>query len=154
MKRMCRTAALPTSTTREMRGTMTKTKKETIASGAIAAESTMTSDGPIIAVFDDWGSVAKAFTKAGATVLQVDTNKQAKRALEVADAIALTGGGDVAPERYGALNRHKRVYGVNADRDQREFKAVKKAMMKGLPMFGICRGRQLLNVANGGSLTR
>lgn len=117
-------------------------------------ESITTNDKPVIAVYDDWGSVSRALTTAGAIVLQVDTNRQSKQALKHADAIVLTGGGDVDPARYGALNRHRKVYGVNADRDAREFGAVKHGIANQLPMFGICRGLQLLNVAHGGSLTQ
>lgn len=106
---------------------------------------------PIIAVMHDWGSVAENFDHLGAIVLDVSLTSEVEPALKAADALVLTGGGDVDPNRYGA-EPHKQVYGVDANRDRQEFMAVKIAKRRRLPMFGICRGHQLLNVAHGGSL--
>jgi len=67
------------------------------------------------------------------------------------DGLLLTGGGDVDPRRYGQT-AHKETYGVSEDRDTVEFSAVRLARRYGLPIMGICRGAQVLNVAHGGSL--
>jgi putative glutamine amidotransferase len=69
------------------------------------------------------------------------------------DAIVLNGGGDVAPERYGA-ERLPRTDPADERRDTFELGLVRAALDRGLPMLGICRGMQLLNVALGGTLVQ
>jgi len=69
------------------------------------------------------------------------------------DGLLLAGGGDVDPERYGA-GPHPAVAGVDADRDETELALARWAAAEHKPLFGICRGAQVLNVALGGSLYR
>lgn len=71
--------------------------------------------------------------------------------LERLDGVLFTGGGDVAPERYGG-QPHPRVYDVDLDRDRVELKLVKLAVERQMPFLGICRGFQVINVALGGTL--
>ena len=66
------------------------------------------------------------------------------------DGVLLTGGGDVDPRLYGS-NPEKATL-VNRARDDFELALLKVAMEKKLPVLGICRGCQLLNVARGGTL--
>lgn len=66
-------------------------------------------------------------------------------------ALLLSGGGDVEPGRYGE-ERHPRTDGINADRDRQEMDLINEFMAAGRPVFGICRGLQILNVAFGGGL--
>lgn len=65
--------------------------------------------------------------------------------------LVLWGGVDINPERYG-----QRALGYtqqpNNQRDQQEFASVYRAVKDGTPIIGICRGAQLLCVANGGTL--
>ncbi len=68
------------------------------------------------------------------------------------DGLLLSGGGDVGPERYGDRERHPSLGGVSEARDQTELQLVRWAVRDRQPLFGICRGAQLLNVALGGSL--
>ena len=65
--------------------------------------------------------------------------------------LVLWGGVDINPERYGqrALSYTQQP---NNYRDQEEFAAVYKAVKDGTPIIGICRGAQLLCIANGGTL--
>src|SRR5207249_7851790 len=67
------------------------------------------------------------------------------------DGLLLLGGGDVEPSRYGA-KRHRRVYGVDPERDELEIGLVRAAVRAGIPTLGICRGPQVVNVAFGGTL--
>jgi putative glutamine amidotransferase len=69
------------------------------------------------------------------------------------DALLLTGGGDVAPERYGEA-RHPAVDGVAAERDAVEAALIDAALDRRMPVLAICRGMQMLNVALGGTLVQ
>jgi putative glutamine amidotransferase len=70
---------------------------------------------------------------------------------ESLDALVLQGGNDVAPESYGEtpINAHCRGDPV---RDQYEIALIHAFAKAGKPVFGICRGLQILNVAFGGTL--
>ena len=72
-------------------------------------------------------------------------------AVEVADALLLTGGGDIHPQLYGQ-SAHPSVKRVDTVRDATEALAVRQAVRRGVPILGICRGIQVLNVALGGTL--
>ena len=67
------------------------------------------------------------------------------------DALVLTGGVDVAPERYGETP-HPTVKRTEPARDTFETALLEAALSRDLPVLAICRGHQLLNVALGGSL--
>ena len=72
---------------------------------------------------------------------------------ERVDAVVINGGGDVAPERYGAA-AHARTCDVEEQRDEFEIELVRAAARYGMPVLGICRGIQLVNVALGGTLVQ
>jgi putative glutamine amidotransferase len=65
--------------------------------------------------------------------------------------LVLLGGPDVDPAFYGEA-AHREVYGVDARRDSFEVTLIRVAVAAGLPLFGVCRGVQVLNVAFGGNL--
>ena len=67
------------------------------------------------------------------------------------DGLILSGGGDVDPARYGEVPIPA-VGGVSAQRDHTELLLTRWALDDQKPIFGICRGLQLLNVACGGAL--
>jgi putative glutamine amidotransferase len=71
--------------------------------------------------------------------------------LDRCDAVLLIGGGDVAPSRYGAPG-DATVYGVEPARDEAEIRLVHGALARRLPLLGICRAIQIVNVAFGGTL--
>jgi putative glutamine amidotransferase len=65
--------------------------------------------------------------------------------------LLLTGGVDIDPARYGE-DRHPAVTEIELARDEFEFGLILAARDAGLPIFGICRGIQVMNVAFGGTL--
>lgn len=75
------------------------------------------------------------------------------QALDHIDGLMLTGGGDIAPERYGA-SRHETVNDVDDERDDFEIELVRRAHRRRLPTMAICRGLQIVNVAFGGTLVQ
>jgi putative glutamine amidotransferase len=72
-------------------------------------------------------------------------------ALARLDGLMLSGGGDIDPARYGA-QPSAQVTSVRPERDAAEFALLDAAMSLRLPVLGICRGMQVINVAQGGSL--
>jgi len=74
-------------------------------------------------------------------------------ALAGIDGLLLTGGDDLVPGRYGEAP-HPTVVNVDAARDDFEIGLVTAAREHNLPIFGICRGIQVLNVACGGTLVQ
>jgi putative glutamine amidotransferase len=67
------------------------------------------------------------------------------------DGVLLTGGGDVQPALYGATP-HPTYDPAEPGRDEYEIELVRRAIEADLPIFAICRGIQVLNVARGGTL--
>ena len=67
------------------------------------------------------------------------------------DGILLPGGGDIDPEYYGGIN-HETVYGLSPERDKTELWLASESVNQSKPVFAICRGHQVLNVALGGTL--
>ncbi len=65
--------------------------------------------------------------------------------------LLLSGGGDVAPFYYGEEPQPD-LDEVDPQRDAWEYALVRAALVRGLPLFGICRGLQMLNVVLGGTL--
>ncbi|HME75932.1 MAG TPA: gamma-glutamyl-gamma-aminobutyrate hydrolase family protein [Mycobacterium sp.] len=75
----------------------------------------------------------------------------AARVLDGLDGLVITGGKDVDPSRYGQVP-HPMTDDPRADRDAWEFALLAGALRRGMPVLGICRGAQVLNVALGGTL--
>lgn len=75
----------------------------------------------------------------------------AREAVGGIDGLVLAGGGDVDPARYGATP-HRLTGGVSEHRDTWEADVLRAAMDRGLPVLGVCRGMQVLNVVLGGTL--
>jgi len=96
----------------------------------------------------------RALASAGLVPLAVPTMLAADRAgaaLAAVRGLVLTGGEDVAPDRYGAAP-HPRLGEVDPVRDAAELALITAARARRLPILAICRGIQILNVALGGTL--
>lgn len=66
------------------------------------------------------------------------------------DGLLIPGGNDIDPKQYGQRNRSS--HGISPEIDRLDLDAIHIAKASDLPIFGICRGLQVLNVALGGSL--
>ncbi len=71
--------------------------------------------------------------------------------IEMVQGVVFTGGGDIAPHLYGE-EPHPETKDIDEERDEFEIKILEKAKEKNIPILGICRGAQLINVASGGTL--
>lgn len=68
------------------------------------------------------------------------------------DGIVLTGGGDVHPRFFGQEDQGTDMESVDEARDVMELALARRAAAQGIPLLGICRGIQVMNIALGGGL--
>lgn len=98
------------------------------------------------------GSYIDAVQAAGGIPILLPPNQlDPASILDAVDGLIFSGGGDINPELYGGL-LDRTVYAINAERDNFELALAKLALKSDIPVLGICRGMQILNVASGGSL--
>ena len=71
--------------------------------------------------------------------------------LDALDAVVFTGGSDLDPEFYGE-KAHPETVGIVRMRDEAELALLRAALDRDMPVLGICRGIQVLNVGLGGDL--
>jgi putative glutamine amidotransferase len=71
---------------------------------------------------------------------------------QVIDGLLLSGGADINPVRYGESSIHPETYGIDDERDRFELDLFDAMLQREKPVFGICRGIQVINVALGGTL--
>ena len=94
----------------------------------------------------------RAIERAGARPLLVPpTRERVDETLDALDGIVFTGGSDLDPETYGA-EPHPETFGVHRERDDAELALLRGALARDMPLLGICRGIQVLNVGLGGDL--
>ena len=99
-------------------------------------------------------SYADAVARGGhvpVVIPRFGTDEQFDVLVSKLDVLILTGGEDVDPARYKAPKSPK-LGTVNAPRDGFDFRLLAAARRRNLPVIGICRGCQLLNIAFGGTL--
>jgi putative glutamine amidotransferase len=77
--------------------------------------------------------------------------EQPDEALDLIDGLMLAGGADIDPRSYGA-EPHPKTIGSVPERDAFEIALVRRALERDVPLLGICRGMQVMNVACGGTL--
>ena len=94
---------------------------------------------------------ADAVTAAGGIPVLLPPAPGVEAALARLDGLMLSGGGDIDPARYGA-EPAAQLTSVRKARDAAEFALLDAALSLRLPVLGICRGMQVINVARGGSL--
>ena len=85
-------------------------------------------------------------------ILDAYTIKNTDSILVLADGIILTGGEDINPLEYNDTANIKVCSTINFSRDTLERKLFDFALENRIPLIGVCRGMQMMNVASGGSL--
>jgi putative glutamine amidotransferase len=95
----------------------------------------------------------QAILHVGGEPRVVDPSMPVDAALDGLDGLLLTGGDDVAPSRYGEAP-HATVVEAEPGRDEFELAILAAARQRQVPIFAICRGVQVLNVACGGTLVQ
>ena len=80
-----------------------------------------------------------------------ETRKHAERQVAQLDALVLHGGSDIAPQSYGQ-EPLREAWAGDAPRDRYELALFEASMARGIPILGICRGHQLINVALRGTM--
>jgi putative glutamine amidotransferase len=96
-----------------------------------------------------------AIQSAGGMAVMIPPDPELERdpdaMLDLIDGLILAGGDDIDPDNYGA-DRHPMTGKTVPTRDAVELALTRRAWERDIPLLGICRGMQLLNVALGGTL--
>lgn len=82
------------------------------------------------------------------------TDEEVRNAYSQADAVVIMGGEDVDPQLYGMTAAYPEAGNYLSLADARSTELVRESVANGKPLFGICRGLQLINVALGGTLVQ
>lgn len=100
-------------------------------------------------------SVALGGAGAQAVILPADDAVAAEpgEALDLIDALLVAGGGDISPALYGEAEAEETM-GVRPARDGLEVALLRAALDRDMPVLGICRGLEMLNVVRGGTLVQ
>lgn len=95
----------------------------------------------------------EAILRAGGIPLILPTNQNINEALNIIDGLMLSGGGDIDGSFFGQPT-HEKADDIWPKRDEAEIAAARLAYAMDMPILGICRGLQVLNVAMGGDIVQ
>jgi putative glutamine amidotransferase len=100
-------------------------------------------------------SYVDAVQREGGLALMLPPDESLERdpddVLDIIDGLILAGAGDVDPVHYGA-EPHPETVPVDAARDGFELALARRALDRDIPLLGVCRGMQMMNIATGGTL--
>lgn len=94
---------------------------------------------------------SRAIAEAGGLPILLPVDADPAEYVGHIDGVVLTGGTDIDPARYGH-SPHAELIAPEDERDELEFALMDGAIEKGIPVLGICRGLQVVNVHGGGTL--
>jgi putative glutamine amidotransferase len=106
-----------------------------------------------IAPFSTLHDTHERVRRAGGDVRVATVGESPQDVVATSDGILLAGGGDVRPSLYGQPP-HATFDAAEAGRDEFELELVRLATAAEVPLFAICRGIQVMNVARGGTLVQ
>lgn len=95
-----------------------------------------------------WWGFRFQLWRAGLKAVYLSPNMAFKK--QHIDGVIIGGGSDIEPMHYGDTVKAGTVY--DPERDQLELKIIEFALTSNVPLLGVCRGAQLINVARGGDL--
>lgn len=104
----------------------------------------------VLTVAGSWSSTYHEIYSSIDPSIRVIEVKSYKEAAQPGDAVLLQGGGDISPVLYNQANRFSRF--LSPKRDNLELHLLHNATRRGLPVLGVCRGHQMVNVFHGGTL--
>ena len=100
-------------------------------------------------------SYIRAVQAAGGLVVMIPPDESVHddpdQVLDLLDGLILAGGADIDPSSYGE-EPHPETKGTVPERDAFEIALARRALDRDIPLLGVCRGMQLMNVARGGTL--
>lgn len=102
--------------------------------------------GPAVA----WWATRLSLWLAGARAYRLTSENYRQRHTELLQGVIIGGGDDIDPELYGGHDDGRAP--IDPERDRFEIAMIEEALATHLPVLGICRGAQLINVVLGGSL--
>jgi putative glutamine amidotransferase len=106
------------------------------------------------AALTPYGYIAAIHRSGGLAVMippDPEFGRDPDQVLDLIDGLILAGGNDIDPSAYGA-EPHPTVTETVPERDASELALVRRAWERDMPVLGICRGMQVLNVSRGGTL--
>jgi putative glutamine amidotransferase len=93
----------------------------------------------------------RSVEKGGGEIEALYPDSFSMEVLDRLDGLLLTGGGDIDASEFDEEN-HPLVYNVDPKRDAMELTLTRKALQQRIPVLGVCRGLQVMNVSLGGNL--
>lgn len=103
------------------------------------------------AKFEQYGEWIQS-VQPGLEIVKLSPSGGNESEVATLDGLVLTGGGDVDPVLYGYEDEQGLVREVNRARDEFEFRVIEHALDREIPVLGVCRGLQVMNVYLGGTL--